>query len=120
MFSAIRTAVLASYRMIDTAHVYENEVVVGESIDSLIKKGEIVREDRFVIDKLWNSAHRPDLVRPACERSLRSVNRRYLKTEGHCQCEGQNRRFDFDSLSDPARTLSHCQVGYARTNRFQL
>lgn len=64
--------------MIDTAHMYENEKVVGQAIHSLIEDGEIVRDDLFVIDKLWNTAHRPDLVRPACVRSLRRLNLEYI------------------------------------------
>lgn len=69
---------LCGYRLIDTAHVYENEEVVGSAIGSLVKEGEIVREDVFVVDKLWNTAHRPDLVRAECVDSLRRLNLDYI------------------------------------------
>lgn len=78
LLHAIRTAILCGYRLIDTAHEYENEEIVGKAIRSMIDEGYVQREDLFVIDKLWNTAHRPDLVMQACEDSLRRLNLDYL------------------------------------------
>lgn len=78
LFDAIRSAILCGYRLIDTAHAYDNEEVVGKAIKSMIEEGTVNREDLFVIDKLWNTSHRPDLVLQACEESLRRLNLDYL------------------------------------------
>lgn len=54
---AIVKAILeAGYRHIDTAHVYENEEIVGEAIQEALEKsqGKIKRSDLFVVTKIWH------------------------------------------------------------------
>ena len=53
---AIEAAVMAGYRFIDTAFIYENEGAIGNALQELFKKGTIKREDIFVSTKV--SKHR--------------------------------------------------------------
>nr|WP_221308907.1 aldo/keto reductase [Nocardiopsis mwathae] len=48
--AAVRTALLAGYRMVDTAAVYGNEAGVGRGIAD----SGVPREDVFVVTKVWN------------------------------------------------------------------
>jgi len=36
------------------------------------------RDELFITSKLWNTHHKPDLVRPACETSIRNLGVKYL------------------------------------------
>ncbi|PIO53814.1 hypothetical protein TELCIR_24837, partial [Teladorsagia circumcincta] len=48
---AVKTAVEAGYRLIDTAEAYQNEDSIGEAIKELIEDGKITREELFVTTK---------------------------------------------------------------------
>ena len=51
VINAVKSAVAAGYRAIDTAAAYENEAGVGQGI----KECGIAREELFITSKLWNS-----------------------------------------------------------------
>ncbi|KAI9492886.1 NADP-dependent oxidoreductase domain-containing protein [Zychaea mexicana] len=74
VYDAVRTALKAGYRHIDTAYVYRNEKEVGQAI----KDSGIPREELFITTKLWNTSHRPDTVQAALERSLANLQLEYL------------------------------------------
>jgi methylglyoxal/glyoxal reductase len=63
---AVRWALEAGYRHIDTAAAYGNEADVGEAI----RDGGIPREEVFVTTKLWNENHGYDEALRAFDRSL--------------------------------------------------
>lgn len=71
---SIKEAIDAGYRHIDTAFFYGNEIEVGNGIRAKIAEGVIKREDVFIVTKLWNSFHAPDLVKIACEKSIANLN----------------------------------------------
>ena len=61
-YNAVRTAIKAGYRLIDTAVAYKNQKAVGEAIKSCIDEGLITRNDIFVTTKLWLTEWRPEDV----------------------------------------------------------
>ena len=46
---AVKSAIYAGYRHIDTAHMYKNESIVGEAIAECIREGIITREELFMV-----------------------------------------------------------------------
>ncbi|XP_060228926.1 aldo-keto reductase family 1 member C13 isoform X2 [Meriones unguiculatus] len=75
---AANLAIDAGFRHIDTAFAYQVEEEIGQAIQSKIKAGVIKREDMFITTKLWCTCFRPELVRPALERSLKSLQLDYV------------------------------------------
>ncbi|XP_006158528.1 aldo-keto reductase family 1 member C15 isoform X2 [Tupaia chinensis] len=67
------TAIEIGFRHIDSAYVYNTEEQVGKAIRRKIADGTVKREDIFYTSKLWVTFHRPDLVRPALEASLKKL-----------------------------------------------
>ncbi|MEV7097452.1 aldo/keto reductase [Amycolatopsis sp. NPDC051045] len=71
---AVRTALEAGYRHIDTAQLYGNEAGVGAGI----AESGLAREDVFVTTKLANDAHGHDNAITALEGSLRRFGFDYV------------------------------------------
>ena len=71
--NATKAALETGFRVIDTAERYRTEKEVGEAMQEVFQGGKIKREDVFVITKLWNTNHRPERVKPACEASLKKL-----------------------------------------------
>jgi D-xylose reductase len=74
----IEQAVACGYRHFDGACDYGNEAAVGTGLRRVLDSGAIAREDLWVTSKLWNTYHRSEHVRGACERSLRDYQIDYL------------------------------------------
>ncbi|WP_328953833.1 aldo/keto reductase [Kitasatospora purpeofusca] len=55
--AAVRAAIEAGYRSIDTAAIYENETGTGKAVTEALAGG-IAREDLYITTKLWNSGTR--------------------------------------------------------------
>ncbi|MFB6890730.1 aldo/keto reductase [Kitasatospora sp. NPDC056327] len=55
--AAVRAAIEAGYRSIDTAAIYENEDGTGKAIAEALAGG-LAREDLYITTKLWNSGTR--------------------------------------------------------------
>lgn len=67
--TAVRTALDAGYRSIDTAAVYGNEEGTGKALTG----SGVPREELFVTTKLWNSDHGYDAALRAFDESLRRL-----------------------------------------------
>lgn len=73
-YKAVRDALSAGYKHIDTAAVYGNENSVGKAI----KDSEINRNDLFITTKLWNTNRGYDNTLKAFEQSLALLKLDYI------------------------------------------
>lgn len=78
LYEAIVEAVKYGYRHIDCAYIYQNEGIVGEAIDHLVKTGVVKREELWVTSKLWNACHKREQALPAIEGSLKNLRLDYV------------------------------------------
>ena len=70
----VRSAIAEGYRHLDSAADYGNEAEVGEGLQAALSEGLVSREELWVTSKLWNTYHRPEHVRAACERTLKDLS----------------------------------------------
>jgi diketogulonate reductase-like aldo/keto reductase len=75
---AVKTALEVGFRHFDCAERYRNEQAVGDAMHEVLQGGAVKREDIFVTTKLWNTNHRPQRVRPACDASCRRLQIDYV------------------------------------------
>lgn len=73
-YEAVKAALKAGYRHIDTAAAYGNE----ESVGRAIKDSGIDRKELFVTSKLWNDDHGYDSAKKALDLSLEKLGLDYL------------------------------------------
>jgi len=78
LVEAVKSAIIAGYRSIDTAAIYGNEKAVGEGIRAGIKEAGISREDLFITSKVWNSDQGYETTLAAYEESLKKLELDYL------------------------------------------
>jgi diketogulonate reductase-like aldo/keto reductase len=71
---AVRTALEAGYRHVDTARIYGNERGVGEGI----RQSGVARDEIFVTTKLWNDDHDYDSAMQAFDASLQRLRLDYI------------------------------------------
>jgi len=74
VYNAVRYAIEAGYKHIDTAAAYHNEIPIGRAI----KDSGIKREDIFITTKLWNEEQRKDNQYNAFEESLERLGVDYV------------------------------------------
>jgi diketogulonate reductase-like aldo/keto reductase len=72
--NAVRWAIEAGYRHIDTASLYENEQGVGEAI----RESGVPREEIFVTTKVWNTEQGYDQTLKAFDASLKRLGSDYV------------------------------------------
>lgn len=73
-YDAVKWALAAGYRHIDTAAIYGNEASVGRAI----KDAGIAREELFITTKLWNDAHSYEAAQAALAKSLTTLGLDYV------------------------------------------
>jgi methylglyoxal/glyoxal reductase len=72
--NAVKYALKAGYRHIDTAAIYRNETGVGQAI----REAGVPREDLFVTTKLWNSEQGYESTLKAFDESLEKLGLDYV------------------------------------------
>lgn len=72
--NAVKCAISAGYKHIDTAAAYDNEKSVGKAI----AESDIKREDLFVTSKLWNSERGYEKTLRAFDKTLKDLSLEYL------------------------------------------
>jgi 2,5-diketo-D-gluconate reductase A len=72
--SAVRLAIEAGYRAIDTAAFYKNETGVGAGV----RDSGLPREEVFITTKIWNSDQGEQHSRAALEKSLQRLGTDYV------------------------------------------
>ncbi|MCP8966969.1 aldo/keto reductase [Ectobacillus ponti] len=72
--TAVKAALAAGYRSIDTAAVYQNESGVGEAI----RESGVPREELFITTKVWNSDQGYESTLQAFETSLEKLGLDYV------------------------------------------
>ncbi|MGH1284164.1 aldo/keto reductase [Bacillus toyonensis] len=78
LVEAIKSAIKAGYRSIDTAAIYGNEAAVGEGIRAGIEATGVSREELFITSKVWNADQGYDETIAAYEESLKKLKLDYL------------------------------------------
>jgi len=74
VINAVKWALQAGYRHIDTAAIYQNEEGVGVGM----RESGVPREETFLVSKVWNADQGYDSTLKAFETSLRKLNTEYL------------------------------------------
>ncbi|KAJ5263928.1 hypothetical protein N7478_011533 [Penicillium angulare] len=76
---AVYQALLAGYRHLDFATIYENQRECAEGIKRAYKDVPgLKREDLFITSKLWNSQHNPEVVEASLDACLAELELEYL------------------------------------------
>ncbi|XP_012783399.2 prostaglandin-E(2) 9-reductase-like isoform X1 [Ochotona princeps] len=137
---ATKIALDAGFRHIDCAYIYKNEEEVGQAIRSKIADGTVKREDIFYTSKLAPVFHRPELVQPSLEESLKKLQLDYvdlyiihfpaaLKPGGDIFPIDEHGKLIFDmvNLCDTWEAMEKCKdaglaksIGVSNFNRRQL
>ncbi|KAA5545356.1 aldo/keto reductase [Roseiconus nitratireducens] len=74
----VHRAIELGYRHIDAACDYGNEAEAGVGLAASLESGLVQRDQLWVTSKLWNTYHKPEHVRAACERTLHDLKLDYL------------------------------------------
>jgi alcohol dehydrogenase (NADP+) len=74
---AVVGAASVGYRHFDCASVYNNEHLIGSSLQQILKGG-VRRSELWINSKLWNDKHAPKDVIASCEKSLADLQLEYL------------------------------------------
>lgn len=75
----VYAAIMAGYRLIDTAASYMNEDAVGRAVKRAITEGIVKREDLFIVSKLWvQDMTSQEAAAKAIDTSLKNLGLDYL------------------------------------------
>jgi len=77
-YQAVRDAIDAGYRHIDTSLDYGSEKDIGRAIKDLVKEGKIKREELYIVSKLEGDYHARAKVPVGIKESLTNLGLEYL------------------------------------------
>ncbi|GMS79262.1 hypothetical protein PENTCL1PPCAC_1437 [Pristionchus entomophagus] len=84
---ALRVALDAGYRLIDTAEIYQNESVIGEILEEYFTAGKLKREDVFITTKLPFYSMKPEDAEASIKKQLAALRVSYIDLYlVHCPC----------------------------------
>ena len=75
---AVKDAIIAGYRHIDCAAIYENERSIAKGIKEGLAQTNLKREDIFITSKLWNSSRGYENALKAFEKTCDDLGVDYL------------------------------------------
>ncbi|XP_006820946.1 aldo-keto reductase family 1 member B1-like [Saccoglossus kowalevskii] len=75
---AVKSAIGAGYRHIDTASVYGNEKEIGNALKEVLNEGKVKREELFITTKLAQSQMDPEALRRNFEASYTNLQLDYI------------------------------------------
>lgn len=75
---AVKTALSVGYRHIDCAHLYGNEIEVGDALAEAFKSSSLQREDLFLTSKLYCSMNSINKIENYVRVSLKNLGVSYL------------------------------------------
>lgn len=78
VISAVKAAIRAGYRSIDTAAAYNNEEGVGQAVREAMEENGLSRDQLFITSKVWNSNQGYETTLQAFETSLNKLNLEYI------------------------------------------
>lgn len=78
VISAVKVAIRAGYRSIDTAAAYNNEEGVGQAVREAMEENGLSRDQLFITSKVWNSNQGYETTLQAFETSLNKLNLEYI------------------------------------------
>ncbi len=78
VINAVKWALEAGYRLIDTAMIYKNEEGVGKAIRDYMQESGVPREEIFLTTKLWNTDQGYDNTLKAIDASLSRLGLDYI------------------------------------------
>ncbi|MED4956749.1 aldo/keto reductase [Paenibacillus macerans] len=78
VIQAVKAAVRAGYRSIDTAALYRNEEGVGQAVREAMEENGLTRDQLFITSKVWNSDQGYESTLQAFETSLSKLNLGYI------------------------------------------
>jgi len=78
VISAVKAAIRAGYRSIDTAAAYNNEEGVGQAVREAMEENGLRRDQLFITSKVWNSNQGYETTLQAFETSLNKLNLEYI------------------------------------------
>ncbi|CAM9189026.1 unnamed protein product [Choristocarpus tenellus] len=76
--TAVEAALKQGYVHVDCAYCYMNQEEVGAAISAAVDEGFTTREKIFVTTKIWNTFHRPHLLRKNMETCLEELGLEYV------------------------------------------
>uniref|UniRef100_A0A914QSA6 NADP-dependent oxidoreductase domain-containing protein n=1 Tax=Panagrolaimus davidi TaxID=227884 RepID=A0A914QSA6_9BILA len=78
VYEALKTALESGYRLIDTAHFYQNEKLIGKILKEFFDSGKLKRSDIFLTTKLPPFYHRSEDVEKCFEEQLKDLQMDYV------------------------------------------